>query len=85
MLRIGDLVADPNCRTRLCCGSGVYPHAVVMSIDPFIMVSEGTDMLWTQQKIEHFVKVGKASVFTVVKCMRRLTWIQCWRLIEEAI
>lgn len=75
-LRVGDLVNDPKSRTRLCCGSGVYPHAVVMSIDPFIMVSERTDMLWTCQEIEGFVKVGRASRLTILRCTKRLTWKQ---------
>ena len=44
-LRIGDVVEaiPPN---ALACGSGLYPHAVVVSVKPFILISESGDMLW---------------------------------------
>lgn len=42
-LAVGDVVeaVPPH---GLACGSGVYPHAVVVSIDPFALVSEEGDM-----------------------------------------
>lgn len=75
MIRVGDLVNDPNER-RLYCGSGYYSRAIVVSLKPFIMVSESSDMLWTQQKPEGFVKVGRAGLLTRFRCLRRLTWKQ---------
>ena len=72
-LEIGDLVNDPNEPKRLHCGSGIYPHAVVMSLQPFILVSESSDMKWTQQQPDGLVKVGKADEKTIKRCMRRMT------------
>lgn len=43
---IGDLVVPSNREFVLACGSGTYPRAVVVSVKPFIMVSEEGDMLW---------------------------------------
>jgi hypothetical protein len=44
-LRIGDLVKGITPAT-LHCGSGVYECAVVVSVDPFVLVSQEGDMLW---------------------------------------
>lgn len=30
----------------LHCGSGVYSHAIVGSVDPFVLVSQCGDMVW---------------------------------------
>lgn len=45
-LTVGDLVEaiPPH---ALACGSGLYPHAVVVSLAPFALVSIEGDMLWT--------------------------------------
>ena len=45
-MNIGDLVNNEK-KNRLYCGGRMYPHAVVMLKNPLVLVSEGTDMLWT--------------------------------------
>lgn len=81
-MRVGDLVKD-KAGPRLVCGSGIYPRAVVMSVKPFIMVSESADMLWTQQKKEHFRPIGKAGFWTILRCAKRLTWKQRYKLLGD--
>jgi hypothetical protein len=45
-LNVGDLV-EARAGHALACGSGVYPYAVVVSLEPFALVSLAGDMLWT--------------------------------------
>lgn len=45
-LSVGDLVESAPGHA-LACGSGIYPHAVVVSLEPFALVSVEGDMLWT--------------------------------------
>ncbi len=64
---IGDLVeAIPP--WALACGSGRYPRAVLVSVEPFVAVSEQGDMMWnTTIKPEKVRRIGKAlpEVFAV--------------------
>jgi hypothetical protein len=72
-LKQGDLVkyADPMVGV-LCCGSGTYPHAVVVSLKPFRLISEYGDMMWTATvDINDFVKVGEASREALIACIDR--------------
>lgn len=57
---VGDLIeAIPP--YSLACGSGIYPRAVLVSIDPFMAVSEAGDMLWQATISPEKVKrIGKA-------------------------
>lgn len=66
-MKVGDIVvAKPgHC---LCCGSGVYSHAIVISVEPFIMVSEKTDMRWSCFSRDNVQVVGKASCWRVWWC-----------------
>lgn len=50
-MKIGD-VAVPNRQSvidgrLLHCGSGIYSHAIVGSVEPFVLVSSTGDMVWT--------------------------------------
>jgi len=69
-LKIGDKVVGTFGRHLLYCGSGFYPYAIVVSLDPFVMISEKGDMLWTQQDPEDFEPIGKVSKVKV----KRLKW-----------
>lgn len=71
-MNIGDLVRAKPGKDPLCCGSGTYPHAVVISLEPFVMVSEETDMRWSCYPVEDVEVFGKALPETVMKCERRL-------------
>ena len=70
-MKIGDLVNNSD-RNRLYCASGFYPHAVVMSVDPLILVSQGADMRWDRVHSSEVQTVGKASLWAALKCLRRL-------------
>lgn len=74
-LQIGDLVdyVDPK-NGPLHCGSGAYPHAVVVSLYPFRLISEEGDMLWSATVVkEEFKKVGDASREALLNCIDRLS------------
>ncbi len=49
-LAIGDVVIPTRARQEkrkvLHCGSGIYTHAIVGSVDPFVLVSDSGDMVW---------------------------------------
>lgn len=68
---VGNLVKAIN-GNALACGSGVYPGAIVVSVEPFVMVSESTDMRWGCFPIEDVEVVGQASEELLNKCMGRL-------------
>ncbi len=61
----GDLVM-PRQGTEsfpLHCGSGTYPEAVVVCVDPFVLVSCAGDMRWsTRMRPQDFDILGKATV-----------------------
>ena len=58
---VGDvLVPKQFTETPLHCGTGYYSHAICVSQDPFIMVSESGDMLWSQHSSDDFLKIGVA-------------------------
>ena len=43
-MKVGDIVTYKDGKGVLRCGSGVYDRAIVTSVDPFGLVSEGGDM-----------------------------------------
>lgn len=45
-MKVGDIVEAAPGRV-LRCGSGWYPNAVIVSMDPFTLVSEEGDMMWS--------------------------------------
>ncbi len=68
---VGDLV-EAIFPYRLACGSGIYPRAVLVSIDPFVAVSEQGDMLWnTTIKPEKVRRIGKAFPQVLSIAMKR--------------
>jgi hypothetical protein len=73
-MKVGDLVnyADPDVGV-LACGHGRYFSAVVVSLNPFRLISEEGDMMWTATvKIEDFEKVGEADRDALLNCITRL-------------
>jgi len=70
-LCIGDFVeAIPP--WALVCGSGRYDRAVVVSVKPFIMVSEQADMLWSRANPDEVKMIGKAPFEVLKKAMTRI-------------
>lgn len=73
-MKIGDIV-KPTIESRyiLASGCGRYPDAIVISIQPFILVSRETDMKWQATiKQEYFEVVGTADAKMLKACNRRL-------------
>jgi hypothetical protein len=72
-MRVGDMVRNSK-EQRLYCGCGMYPYAIVMSLDPFILVSEETDMRWDHVLREEMDEiVGRAKTSTILRCLCRLS------------
>jgi hypothetical protein len=66
-------IALPIFHSQLHCGSGIYARAIVVSVDPFVLVSESSDMRWSATVHPgHFRNGGKAAPEVVERCMRRL-------------
>ncbi len=57
---------------RLFCGSGVYTHAICVSVDPFVLVSEHGDMLWRTVQPEEVLSLCKADAGIVAVGLKRL-------------
>jgi len=53
----------------LHCASGVYSDAVVISVEPLVLVSRYTDMRWTCYPKEDLKVTGKASWWQYFKCV----------------
>lgn len=70
-LHVGDLVqAVPP--FALACGSGLYDAAVVVSVDPLVLVSRFGDMRWSATVRREFLKpIGKANLEEVLIAMKR--------------
>lgn len=72
-LEVGALVESKNGdRDPLRCGAGCYANAVVISIEPFIMVSGGGDMRWSTWTPDRVQVVGRATPAQLEKAMLRL-------------
>jgi hypothetical protein len=68
---VGDLV-EAILPYRLACGSGIYPRAVLVSVEPFVAVSEAGDMPWRATIAPHKVRrIGKALPEVMSVAMRR--------------
>jgi hypothetical protein len=72
-IAVGDLVNYRSKRGCLCSGCGAYDKAVVVSLDPFVLISEEGDMMWRATvKIGDFETVGKASREALLNVTKRL-------------
>jgi hypothetical protein len=70
---VGDVVAPVSQEHVLASGCQRYGHAVVVSVNPFVLVSEKADMRWScTVKTEYFKKIGTAHSEIVQGCMNRL-------------
>tara|TARA_R110000772_G_scaffold79172_3_gene169503 strand:- start:2674 stop:2961 length:288 start_codon:yes stop_codon:yes gene_type:complete len=56
----------------LRCGMGMYDFAIVISVNPFILVSDCTTMMWScTVNIEDYYHVGKADDKHMLECVKR--------------
>lgn len=56
---------------RLRSGSETYMAAVCVSLEPFLLVSLGADMLWSQVQPNEVVGIGPAEFEVVERCRHR--------------
>lgn len=64
-MKIGDVVIARegpwSTRAPLVCGSGMYTHAICVSVEPFVLVSEEGDMQWSCLTPYEYVGLCQAS------------------------
>lgn len=72
---IGSLVQPISIKDQLFSGCCIFHFAVVVSLDPFVLVSEKADMRWKSTvEPEQFYEFGLAGDVLLKKCMRRLDY-----------
>lgn len=72
-LVVGDVVEPVGEQFQLASGCARYDHAIVVSLSPFILVSECTTMRWQSTVTkERFRKIGEASDGLIKACMERI-------------
>ena len=80
-MKVGD-VAIENLDTKECfrmgdrlhCGTGRYSHAIVVCVDPFILVSGEGDMLWEKEDPKHYIFLCQAHQSIQDKALERWTF-----------
>lgn len=71
--QVRDLVVPNNPKYNLRSGCSEYNVVVVVSVDPFVLVSCRGDMRWAATvSIENFKTVGMANDEDFKMCMNRL-------------
>lgn len=70
---VGSLVKPKDERHPLTSGCGIYSFAVVVSTNPFVLVSELGDMRWQSTvQMEDFEPFGFAEDKIFMGCLRRI-------------
>ena len=69
---VGDVVIPRDGKITLFCGSGIYTHAICVSTNPYIMISEHGDMLWTHEEAIDYVPLCQVHPDILKVCMNRL-------------
>lgn len=69
---VGDIVRPKHPEGTLRSGSSGYTDAVVVSVNPFILVSRDADMMWRHMNKNHFMITEKVDTSTLINCLRRL-------------
>jgi hypothetical protein len=72
----GMLVQSKHKDLPLRSGAEWYPAAVVAQADPFVLISEQGDMMWTSARAEDFEVCGIASTFAKIKVNERIERIE---------
>ncbi len=73
-MKIGNIIKPTKeSGFHLRSGAGYYKQAVIISLEPFIITTEDSDMKWEATiKEEYFEVVGEADKATLEHCKRRL-------------
>jgi len=69
-MKQGDIVIEIDGHNL--SGPWHYTHAIVVSMDPFILMSEDADMRWNLQEAKDFKAIGRAFPKQLKQAMRRL-------------
>lgn len=56
---------------QLHCATQRYSHAIVASLEPFVLVSDSGDMTWTQVKPEYFQRLCQAHASIKERAVQR--------------
>ena len=70
-MKIGDVVISNRLEYPLTSGCSYYTHAICVSVDPFILVSELGDMKWYELDIHNFTALCQAHPDVVKVAMTR--------------
>ncbi len=69
-------IAKPLFPKQLHSGSGIYDHAICVSVEPFVLVSNLADMLWNKHHPADFIPGEMADPVTVRRGLSRLQFDQ---------
>lgn len=78
-MRVGDVVIAKSHADPLACGSGIYTHAICVSVDPLVVISEGGDMMWSHKAPYDLVALCEASQKAQANALRR------WQCEKEGV
>ncbi len=71
-IEVGSIVEPMSNEYTLASGCSRYDNAIVVQLDPFVLVSEGTDMRWGRCEAKNYSVIGTASDDVLKACMERL-------------
>ena len=72
-LKVGDIVNYTRANRWLHSGGDWYPYAIVVQVEPLVLVSEETDMRWSKSvAADEFTVIGTATPDVLERCMSRL-------------
>lgn len=70
-MKKGDVVIPANNQVVLACGSGIYTHAICVSVEPYVMISEEGDMRWDKEDPWDYIALCRADAKIVKVAMKR--------------
>lgn len=70
--QVGDIVTPKKGHCPLFSGASYYGAAIVISLEPYVMVSEHADMRWGAQDACNYTVKGKAGTELLALAMTRL-------------
>jgi hypothetical protein len=75
-MKVGDIVIarDGNTLNKLFSGAECFTHAICVSVEPFILISEDASMRWSAKDVDDFVGLTRAHPEVFEHCMERLEY-----------
>lgn len=71
-MKIGDVVIPASPKYPFACGTGTYTHAICMWVDPFVLISDWGDMVWTHLEPERCIALCLADSSVRKMCEDRM-------------